>query len=96
MYLRGKNSQKMKSIPFDTLKYANKLMSVGFTKEQAEVQAEAIAGLINDNLATKRDLKELEIELKLEFKLLENKLVLKMGAMLATAIAIITALVKLL
>jgi len=75
----------MRAIPFDTLKYANKLMSVGFTKEQAEVQAEAIAELINDNLATKRDLKELE-----------SNLLLKLGGMMAAAIAIIAALVKVL
>ena len=75
----------MRSIPFDTLKYANKLMSVGFIKEQAEVQAEAIAELINDNLPTKRDLKELE-----------SNLLLKLGGMMAAAIAIIAALVKVL
>lgn len=75
----------MKAIAFDTLSYANKLINAGFTKEQAEVQAEAIAELINDNIATKRDLQELEY-----------KLLLKIGAMLAASIGIITALVKLL
>ncbi len=75
----------MKAIAFDTLAYANKLMNVGFTREQAEVQAEAIAELINDNLATKRDLQELEY-----------RLLLKIGAMMAASVGIITALVKLL
>jgi hypothetical protein len=73
------------ALPFDTLKYANKLKAVGFTEAQAEVQAEVMAELINDNLATKRDLKDLEYQL-----------LLKLGAMFAASIGIITALVKLL
>ncbi len=75
----------MKAIPFDTLAYANKLMGAGFTKAQAEIQAEAIAALINDNLATKRDLQELE-----------SRLLLKLGGMMAASIAVVATLVKLL
>jgi hypothetical protein len=40
---------------FDSLQYAKKLQEVGFTNEQAEVQAAAIIDLIDDNLATKHD-----------------------------------------
>ncbi len=75
----------MKAIAFDTLAYANKLMNAGFTKEQAEVHAEVLAELINDNLATKRYLQELEY-----------RLLLKIGAMMAASVGLITALVKLL
>ncbi len=82
----------MRALPFDTLAYAKKLIAVGFTNEQAEVQAEAIADLINENLATKRDIEEL----KLEMKATENRIVIKLGAMMAANIAIIAALVKLL
>ena len=32
-----------KAIPFDTLAYIKKLISAGFTSQQAEVQAEALA-----------------------------------------------------
>ncbi len=78
-----------KSILFDTLAYAKKLKAVGFTEEQAEVQAEELASVIDENLATKRDLKELELRLK-------HDLTIRFGAMLAASIAIITALVKLL
>jgi hypothetical protein len=45
-------------IAFDTLTYAKKLKASGFTEQQAEVQAEAMAELVNEQLATKRDLKE--------------------------------------
>ena len=49
---------------FDTLAYAKKLKSAGFTEEQAEIQAEALSEIIEERLATKHDLKELEIRLK--------------------------------
>ncbi|MBF0346009.1 MAG: DUF1640 domain-containing protein [Nitrospirae bacterium] len=56
---------------FDTHAYVKKLKAVGFTEEQAEVQAEAMSDLIEEGLATKRDLKELEVALKRDLKELE-------------------------
>ena len=38
----------MATIVFDTYQYIKKLKAVGFTEEQAAVQAETIAGLINE------------------------------------------------
>ena len=73
------------ALVFDTLKYAKKLKTVGFTEEQAEVQAEELASVIKENLASKQDLKELEF-----------RLTFKVGVMIAASIAIISALVKLL
>jgi len=59
------------AVAFDTLAYAKKLKKVGFTEEQAEVQAEALAQIIDERLATKhdilalrRDMKELEKSMK--------------------------------
>lgn len=43
-----------KAIPFDTLAYSKKLISAGFTSQQAKVQAEALAELVNDKLFTKK------------------------------------------
>ena len=56
---------------FDTLKYSKRLVEAGFTPTQAEVLAEEQAGLIDDKLATKRDLKELEVASKHDLKELE-------------------------
>ena len=60
----------MATITFDTHAYIKKLKAVGVTEEQAEVQAETLAGLIGDQLATKqgiellrRDMKEVEIKI---------------------------------
>jgi hypothetical protein len=86
----------MATIVFDTYLYVKKLRAVGFTEEQAAIQAETIAGLINEELTTKRDLSEMEQRLVSHLKELEYKLTIKLGAMMAASIAIIAALVKLL
>ena len=52
------------TIPFDTLADTKKLKEAGFTMRQAEVQAKAMAALINDQLATRHDFNELEISVK--------------------------------
>lgn len=79
----------MATIVFDTHAYVKKLKAVGFTEEQAEVQSEAIAGLVNEQLVTKD-------HLDMRLKELEYRLIIKLGAMIAAAVAIVTALVKLL
>ncbi|MCK4388643.1 MAG: hypothetical protein KAV83_00205 [Desulfobacterales bacterium] len=95
------------AIAFDTLAYAKKLKQAGFTEAQAEVQAEALASIIDDRLATKediialqRDLKELEVALKRDIKELEirlrHDLTLRLGTMMLAGIVIVATLVKLL
>jgi len=54
----------MDALGFDTHAYVKKLKAVGFTEEQAEVQTQVIAELIEGRLATKRDIKELEVAVK--------------------------------
>jgi hypothetical protein len=53
----------MAATTFDTLTYARKLQAAGFTPQQAEAQAEALRAVVEENLATKQDLKELEARL---------------------------------
>jgi hypothetical protein len=48
-------------ITFDSHAPVKWLRSVGFTEEQAEILASSQAQLIDEHLATKRDLKELEL-----------------------------------
>ncbi len=64
----------MTAIAFDTLKFAKRLKEAGFTEQQAEALAAAEAELIEENLSTKRDLKELEVALKGDLKELETSL----------------------
>ena len=46
-------------------------------------------------IALSRDIKELEISLRHEIKLLEQRIVIKLGGLIAASIAIVAALVKL-
>ncbi len=88
------------TIAFDTLAYVKKLREAGVPERQAEVHAETFAAIINEKLATKRDLKELDANLRRELKELElrlkHDLTLRLGAMIAACVAIVAALVKLL
>lgn len=76
----------MNAIPFDTLYFANRLKSVGFTDEQAqtitELQRTATDSTLEqarhdyhlDDAATKRDLKEMETALRHGVETLEVNL----------------------
>jgi hypothetical protein len=72
-------------VAFDTLAYARRLKNAGFSEEQAEVQAEALAAVVTETLATKHDLRELEY-----------RLTLRLGAMMTVAVGAVAALTKLL
>ncbi|MDG6779115.1 hypothetical protein QCB44_10395 [Thiomicrorhabdus sp. zzn3] len=75
----------MSAVIYDTHGFVKKLKAVGFTEEQAEVIAEEQKVLIDEHLATKRDLKELE-----------QSLVIKLGGMLIVAITVLSVLMKIL
>jgi len=86
---------------FDTLRYANRLKAVGVPEKQAELQAELqaetlskIDEVINEKLATKRDLKELELAMGRDIKELElalkrdmKELELRLSSKIGTKIA---------
>jgi len=48
------------ALAFDTHAYVKKLVTVGVSEAQAEVQAEALSDLLESNLATKRDIAEIK------------------------------------
>jgi hypothetical protein len=81
----------MTAITFDTLAYSKKLKAVGVPPDQADVQAEAIFELVDEKLATKRDLKELE-------QRLTYKLTIRLGSMVIASsmatVSIIATLIK--
>jgi hypothetical protein len=55
------------AIAIDTLVYARRLREAGFSEEQAEGQAQALAAAMTDALATKQDLRELEVRIDTRF-----------------------------
>ena len=85
---------------FDTLEYAKELEAAGFTTQQAEVQAKALARIVDERLATKADLEALKLELKRDIRELEERLTyrltLRTGAMLVAAVGVIATLIKIL
>ena len=58
---------------FDTLEYSSALRKVGFTEEQANVQAKTLLMVVEGQFLTKRDLKATETQLSYEIKELESK-----------------------
>jgi len=52
----GRYDRRVVAIVFDTLEYAGRLKRAGFTDQQAEARVQALAAIVNDNLATKQDM----------------------------------------
>jgi predicted phage-related endonuclease len=90
------------ALAFDTLQYAKRLKQAGFTEEQAEVQAEGLREFIDDHLATKQDIKELEKEIKNVEERLTNKIndmgykiIIKLGGMMIAGVVTLGAFLAL-
>ena len=79
----------MATLTFDTHAFVKELTQAGMPEEQAEVLARSQATLIDEKLATKRDLKGLEMRLK-------HDLTVRLGSMMVVAVGVIATLVKLL
>ena len=75
----------MAAIMFDTHAFVKELTQAGMPEQQAEILARSQTTLIEEKLATKEDLKELELRLRLH-----------LGSMIVVAIGVVAALVKLL
>lgn len=69
----------MASLTFDTLKFVKKLRDAGFDEQQAEAVSEAFReaqNTVGQDLATKSDLKELELRLETRLESLRGELTL--------------------
>ena len=62
------------AIAIDTLAYARRLREAGFSEAQAEGQAQALAEAMTDTLATKQDLRELELRMDSRFAQVDTRL----------------------
>lgn len=70
---------------FNTLLYTKKLEQVGISREQAETHVQIIAEIVEGNLATKQDLKDLE-----------HRLLIKTGALMLTVGTLIVSVLAIL
>ncbi len=84
----------MSTISFDTLAYAKKLIAAGMPATQAEVQAEALKDIIEERLATKQDIKDVELKLKEMELRLKYDLTVRFGIMAVAIITITVSLIK--
>ncbi|MFQ5454913.1 MAG: DUF1640 domain-containing protein [Nitrospirota bacterium] len=82
----------MSSLAFDTLEYVQKLKAVGVPEKQAEAHAHALSEVIESNLATKDDIKDLKYELKNDIKDIKYEISLlkcMMGVILAGTLSLV-------
>ena len=79
----------MAASSFDSLGYFDKLKAAGFTDEQARIQAEALREMADERLVTRN-------YLDMRLREMEYALTIKLGAMVAGAVAIMATLAKLL
>ena len=66
---------------FNALKYTQELEKAGFTREQAEVSMKLLIDIMNENFATKSDLKELEFRLESKLHGTESRLESRMQSL---------------
>lgn len=69
----------MTAIRFNAITYSNKLHDAGLNKKIADVQAQEMSDIINNDLSTKQDLLNLEINIKQDLVNLENRLESKLA-----------------
>jgi hypothetical protein len=81
---------------FDTHASVKRLTAAGMPVEQAETLADEHARLLGEQPATKQDVVLLRADLVAMEQRIKDQLTIRLGGMLAAAVAIIAALVKLL
>ena len=74
---------------FDTLALAGKLEAAGFPSKQAQDTAAALAETFGSEIVTKD-------YLRAELRDLEQRIMIKLGSMMAASIAVVAVLVRLL
>jgi len=76
---------------FNTLSYTKKLEQAGVSREQAEAHIQIIAEIVEGDLSTKQDIKDLKDEIQKS----EYRMTIKMGAVGAIVVGLITGILRL-
>ena len=88
----------MATITFDTLKFSKRLKDAGVPEKQAEAEAEALSEVLQINLqelATLAGLRHLEERMESRLIQMEQRIVIKLGALTAASIGVVAVLVRL-
>lgn len=94
---------------FNSLKYAKQLEKAGVSRDHAEAHLQILSEVMESNLATQQNLKDLENAIKHDLVLLRNDVVqlkndivqseqrmtIKLGTIISIAIGVAVAVVKL-
>ena len=84
------------TVAFDTLRAARRLRDEGgFDERQAAILVDTFAEGMGETLATKADLEKVETSLRGQMRELEQRMTIRLGAMMVGAVALIVALIKL-
>lgn len=67
------------NLAINTIEYITALENAGIPEKQAKVHAEALARVIDNNLATKQDVENVHVELKRDIEILRKDLLLEMN-----------------
>ncbi len=86
----------MNAVTFDTHAFVKRLTAAGMPEPQAEVLAEEQSRLIDTELSTKRDIKELETATRRDLREMEYRLIVRLGSIALAVGGAVVALVKLL
>ena len=84
----------MSAIAFDSLLIANRFRDAGFTRKQSEVFAETLHEILEDDVATKGDIKNSEIALRKEIAESKVEIIKWVVGLLLAQTGVIVALVK--
>ena len=84
---------------FDTHDFVKRLIGAGMPEAQAEILAKEQSRMVQERLANKQDIMEVQRaiqEVKRDIRELEQKLTIRLGAMLVVGVTVLAALDKLL
>ena len=84
---------------FDTHDFVKRLIGAGMPEAQAEILAKEQSRMVRERLANKQDIMEVQRaiqEVKRDIRELEQKLTIRLGAMLIVGVTVLAALDKLL
>ncbi|MXX11045.1 MAG: DUF1640 domain-containing protein [Nitrospira sp. SB0677_bin_15] len=79
---------------FDTLRSVEELQEAGIPENQAKAQVRVFQQIIESDLATKRDMKELEQKLQQEMREFEYRLTIKLGLMVVASTGLILGTIQ--
>ena len=86
----------MTAMAFDTLEFVRRLEEVGVSRAQAEAHVTVLRDVVFEDVAKKSDLERLEERLGTKLKLLENRLIVRLGAVIVATITVLGVVFRIL